>query len=259
MKTAHKVNVKRAAEADNPKDNGTAAKTLKGYFPPESRLDRVISRMAALDGIPLATFTTSTDLRGLLSRDGHKDISKSKTAIKNTIIKFAETIRTQINRDIKGVLNRGVKLAATMDEWTSTRNRRYMNVNLHTAEEAVFNLGVERVFGSADAAKCQSIIEKLLSPFGVTINNILSTTTDGAPVMIKMGRSLGHSHVVCMAHGIHLAVCQVLYKNAERYFFESLDEDESADSEVENLKSPFEITNNLPNEFELTMTNNVGE
>lgn len=85
-----------------------------------------------------------------------------------------------------------------------------MNVNLHTADGTVFNLGLERVFGSADAAKCKSIIEKLLSRFGVTVNNIVSTTTDGAAVIIKMG-SLGHSHVVCMAHGIHLAVCQEIF------------------------------------------------
>lgn len=43
------------------------------------------------------------------------------------------------------------------------------------------------------------------------MTDIVSITTDGAKVMVKMGRQLPIIHQLCMAHGLHLAVMDVLY------------------------------------------------
>lgn len=55
-------------------------------------------------------------------------------------------------------------------------------------------------------------MEKLLKDFNLPLDNISSVTTDGARVMKKMGREIGPDHQICFAHGLHLAVCDVLYK-----------------------------------------------
>lgn len=41
--------------------------------------------------------------------------------------------------------------------------------------------------------------------------DIVAITKDGAKVMVKMGRQLPFTHQLCIAHGLHLAVMDVLY------------------------------------------------
>ena len=40
----------------------------------------------------------------------------------------------------------------------------------------------------------------------------MAATTDGASVMVKFGKSILPIHLLCLAHGIHLAVCDFLNK-----------------------------------------------
>ena len=45
------------------------------------------------------------------------------------------------------------KFSISIDEWTSLRNRRYMNVHLHYVGEDSENLGLIRIYGSCPAEK----------------------------------------------------------------------------------------------------------
>lgn len=101
------------------------------------------------------------------------------------------------------------------DEWTSTRNRRYMNVNAHDDQDT-WNLGLKRIVGSMDAEKCVKLLEEILSEYGLSLTeDVVAATTDGASVMKKVGRLIPADHQVCLAHGIHLAVTSVLYSRNE--------------------------------------------
>ena len=63
-----------------------------------------------------------------------------------------------------------------------------MNVNLHY-ESQVWILGLGRIFNSMPAEFAKNILETKLREFGVLLNNdIVALVTDGASVMIKMGK-----------------------------------------------------------------------
>ena len=59
----------------------------------------------------------------------------------------------------------------TFDKWTSTKNRRYMNINIHL-EKDFWNLGLCRVTGSMPAEKCVDILEHKLLEFNVSLKDI---------------------------------------------------------------------------------------
>ena len=78
------------------------------------------------------------------------------------------------------------------------------------------------MFGSRDAAKMIQMLKKHLADFGTTHiqASIVSIVSDGASVMKKLGKLSQVYDQLCYAHGIHLAVCVVLYK------FGNVDNDE---------------------------------
>lgn len=74
--------------------------------------------------------------------------------------------------------------------WTSVRNRRYMNVNVHSDLD-VHNLGLFRVSGSCPAEKIIKILVEELAVFNLSLDkDIVSITTDGASVMQKVTNNI---------------------------------------------------------------------
>ena len=74
-----------------------------------------------------------------------------------------------------------------------------------------------RIFGSFPAESCLGEIEKKLKEFDIYLErDIVAATTDGAAVMKKVGRLLSVHHQLCYAHGLQLAVCDVLYKKTHQ-------------------------------------------
>jgi hypothetical protein len=112
---------------------------------------------------------------------------------------------------IKNV-NSGKRFSSTFDEWSSVCNRRYMVINVHDESE-YWSLGLIRVHGSMPAEKCVELVNQRLQEFGPSLeNHTVAICTDGASVMRKAGRLISAEHQLCLAHGIHLAVLDVLYK-----------------------------------------------
>ncbi|UYV60502.1 hypothetical protein LAZ67_1001339 [Cordylochernes scorpioides] len=76
---------------------------------------------------------------------------------------------------------KGQLFSITLDEWTSIRSKRYQNINIHSRT-------------------------KLLE-FGIDFKTyIVCVTTDGCPMMVKLGHIIGPLQQLCYAHGLHLAV-----------------------------------------------------
>ena len=90
-------------------------------------------------------------------------------------------------------INNGTRFSISFDEWTSLQNRRYMNINIHENLE-FFNIGLCRVFGSLPADKCVYMLNSKLMRFGLDLNKIVGLTTDGAAVMVKVGKLLKADH-----------------------------------------------------------------
>ena len=141
-----------------------------------------------------------------------------------------------ITKELTEKVEKGQKISLTFDEWTSLHNCRYMNINVHD-DSQFFNIGLSRVFGSMPAEKCVELLEKKLLQFGLQIDKIFGMTTDGAPVMVKVGKLVEAEHQLCIVHGIQLAVIDVLYKKVKKVCsasdvtHEEQDDDGGSDSE----------------------------
>lgn len=172
---------------------------------------KVISRMAAVDGIAFVRFTASKDIRLGLHARGFKQIPRSANSIRQLVLDHTEFVKEEIRKDIVE-LKGGFKLSLSLDEWSSVGNRRYLNANVH-ANGRVLNLGLHRINGSANAKKLFKLLAEVVADFGIDMKrDIISITTDAATVMKCLGKSLGTHQQLCYAHGLHLAVTDNLFK-----------------------------------------------
>ena len=79
--------------------------------------------------------------------------------------------------------------------------------------------GLTRIRGRCGAIEVADTLKRTLLLYGVDIDkDIFSMTTDGASVMTKLGKSYISVpfHLLCQAHGLHLAVTDLLYKKKSK-------------------------------------------
>ena len=203
----------------------------------------VVARMIASDGLPFRVFCTSNDLRKFLTMRGFGDIPKSPTSIKQLQI-------AEINQ-----LKKNLCFSLTLDEWTSSRNRHYMNVNVHGSKN-IWNLGLSRINGRFAAENCVKLLEDKLESFQLNIRNDISCiVTDGASMMQKVGRLLPCEQILCFAHAIQIAIVNVIYKQTEK----EVDEDDyesvlDLDSDEEDLSDDEGMQVGTRNECDVEIT-----
>ena len=119
--------------------------------------------MTALDGLPFRIFITSDDLRKSLKILNLCDkLPKSATTIQKIVTSYSETILQLVIKEISEYKLNGKGFSITFDEWTSLRNRRYINVNLHS-ESKFWNLGLLRINGGLPAEKCVLLLSEKLN------------------------------------------------------------------------------------------------
>ncbi|XP_013199728.1 uncharacterized protein LOC132903872 isoform X2 [Amyelois transitella] len=190
-------------------------KLVTDFFRSGDSIEVVVSRMAALDGCTFRFLTESQDLRNVFKKSGY-DLPKSSNTIGKIIFTQAEEVKAATITKILELKTAGERFALTLDEWTSLRNKRYMNINLHSKGFGGFNfknLGLVKISGSMPAQKAFELLRDHLAKFKVSVDDdVISQTTDGASVMIKMGTYFKGYHQLCLAHGIQLAVIDTLYK-----------------------------------------------
>ena len=62
---------------------------------------------------------------------GFSQLPNTHVGIKQLVMQHGERIRSVVSLDMQRLKDMGQRFSVTLDEWTSTRNRRYMNVNVH--------------------------------------------------------------------------------------------------------------------------------
>ena len=218
-------------------------KIIDYFHSGENSLPAVLARMTAIDGLPFALFITSSDLRQCLRSMGH-ELPKCAKSIRVQVCKYADTIKSRLINEIKVAKSAGRRFSLTFDEWTSTKKRRYLNINLHgnVGNRNWHNLGLIRILGSFPAERCVQALSSKLGQFGLDINkDIVNVTTDGCAMMVKVGKLIAPGQQLCLAHGLQLAVLDVLYNRQDMlsqsemndYLGDSCGETETSDSEEE--------------------------
>lgn len=191
-------------------------KLMTDYVQNYNSVEYIIAKMAALDGLPFKTFCTSEELRKLFQNSGYK-LPSSANSIKDIVLKANNEIRSVMIKEIQELKAQELKFAISLDEWTSNRNRRYININLFSpyfADNTGYkNLGLVRILEKATSMHCLDILRNKLNDFNLSLDtDIICLTTDAASVMTALGRQAKTYHQLCLAHGIHLGIVDVLYK-----------------------------------------------
>ena len=229
MKRMHGVSLlKRTTDDDSNETSHSStmrSKTTAGLGPMnkflldknEQTMQAVIARMTSCDGLPFRVFVTSPDLNRALTALGFGDLPTSAETIKQLVMNQGRKVRSFVESELANRKKEGQRFSLTFDEWTSTRNRRYMNVNVHEQGPKFWSLGLVRVQGKMPATTCIALLEKKLGEFGLDLkHDIVCIVTDGASVMTAVGKLIDAEQQLCYAHGVQLAVLDVLYKRRNR-------------------------------------------
>ena len=156
LKSTHQIEITLKRKNDQIPENYSQSKSTKvtkiDLFLNESTLPKVLARMTACDGLPFNIFITSKDLRKSLIALGHS-LPRSVTTIREQVFKYGAHVVERIKHDLILKKNNGEKFSITLDEWTSMRNRRYLNINIHGIGY-FWNLGLVRISGCFSAERC---------------------------------------------------------------------------------------------------------
>jgi hypothetical protein len=76
-------------------------------------------------------------------------------------------------------------------------------------------------------------LQERLESFGLSTVGMVGLTSDGAATMVAAGRRLGIIHQLCHAHGVHLAVMDVIYKGRQAAEQEEEENEGNSDSQDE--------------------------
>lgn len=181
-------------------------------FIKRSSLEEIVSKLAAFDGFSINSITTSSFIRESIQQRGYS-LPKNNSRVMDLIYTYYDKAKSETINELDRIKKDGKCFSITLDEWTSKRNRRYLNINVHrNAEE--FNLGLVPIVGSCDAKRILELVSTRLQIFNLDLTtNIIAATNDGAAVMKKFGQLSIIINQLCYSHAIHLAVTDVLYKN----------------------------------------------
>ena len=195
-------------------------------------LQTIVSQLAAVDGFSIHAICKSKFIRESISAKGFR-LPFAETSIMNLIHCEHKTIQEEIKGKIEAKLQSNTRFSITLEEYTSIRSRKYMNVDIHYENEFI-SFGLIRMFGSCDAAKMLQLLKKQLADFGIAHiqASILSIVSDGASVMKKLGKLSQVYNQLCYAHGIRLAVCDVLFKFGN-FAHAPVDDDEGVQEDEE--------------------------
>jgi len=221
LKRIHSVSVLKRQSADD--DTGPSTSSAPTHRPgpmkkylidnlEENSLAATLSRLTACDGLSFNVIATSMDLRRGLVAMGFSQVPSAVATIKQHVMAYGQRVRSFVMTDLEKKKAEGQRFSLTFDEWTSKRNRRYMNINVHARDGEYWSLGLLRVHGSMPADKCVALVEQKLGEFGLNLStDIVCICTDGASVMKKVGKLMAVEQQLCYAHGVQLAVLDVLY------------------------------------------------
>lgn len=249
LKSKHKISVKSSVmETSKEAPPKCKVRKIDSFFRPDQRrrdLDELLSQLTAVDGLTFNQIATSERLRRAFKADGY-DLPRCHKQVRNLIIQHKEKIVKHVQEEFVAIKFNNGRFSITFDESTSARNRRYISLNVHF-QGGFRSLGLIRIQGSMNAAQAIMLVDERLKCFGLDLDkDVVATVTDGASLMVKIGKDTSPVHVTCYAHAIHLAVCDILYKKP-RYQPSDINDSEGdteivSDSEDENDSDEERIT-----------------
>lgn len=172
------------------------------------------ARFVALDGLTFRQAAVSQGIRKGLAAQGYENIPVDPKTVKASVMRYAEGLQNQIISTIEKLLQDNARFGLTFDEWTSINGTRFVGMVLHYQNSQIFNLGLFKVTGSANAVNILELVVNALKKFGVDFwKHIVCIMTDGCNTMKKIGKDVAPViQQLCFAHALQLSILDVLYK-----------------------------------------------
>ena len=102
-------------------------------------LPEIVSKLVAKDGFTINGVTNSDFIRSSLQSRGFT-LPKNPSAVMNLVHQQCDILSANDKSEIANLLKSETKFSITFDEYTSCRNRKYLNINLHGPSDKVWNL-----------------------------------------------------------------------------------------------------------------------
>ena len=106
-------------------------------------LDEVVARLAAEDGSTFRQSQNSNNIRKSLEKDSF-NFSRDKNSARKCVWNYYEKAKNETKAELAGRIERGDRFSLSLDEYTSKRNRRYVNINVHGHDERIWCVDVVR-------------------------------------------------------------------------------------------------------------------
>ena len=182
-------------------------------FPKKSQ-SRVYAELAAKDRFSFNQISSSKFIRSAMQQKFNV-AHTSHTTIRAKVKDFWIEAKKETLLELKKKKEDGERFALTFDEWTGG-NKRYLTVNVHFSGAGFINLGMIRVWSSQNAETLLGLVTKRMLEYELTWDDIVAITTDGASIMLKLGRLAPCDHIVCLSHTLHLVVGDILYEKKKK-------------------------------------------
>ena len=145
IKLVHKIDIENKSETFSNEDTVPSSflkeKTdiLNFMQVKRSSLQEILSKLAAMDGFSINSITKSSFIRESLQQRGYS-LPKKNSRVMDLIHAFYDEAKLETITELDSIKMIGKKFFITLDEWTSQRNHRYLNINIYHLTED-FNLG----------------------------------------------------------------------------------------------------------------------
>lgn len=116
-----------------------------------------IARLVAVDNLSFNQIVKSSFIRqSLILKYPGQIVPKDNKGVSAALMKFYDYKETDLKGIIKDMLNQEKKFSATLDEWTSVGNSRFLNINIHytvdnEGKTSHHDLGLIKIKGSCKA------------------------------------------------------------------------------------------------------------
>lgn len=106
-------------------------KTIQDCFPAKS-LEETVAKMITLSNLSVRQVTRTEFIHRSLQKEfPQRNVPKSENGTVKLVEDFFAKENENLKVEIGKALKNGTKFSLTLDEWTSQKNKRYLNINIH--------------------------------------------------------------------------------------------------------------------------------
>ena len=159
----HKVHI---PASEDQKEEPPAKKVKQSKitaFVKKQSVEEVMAKLAAKDGFTFHAIANSSFIRKSLTLQGLQTPRDPKTVAK-MVLMFTNDKKHDMVKEIEAMIQCGKRFSASLNEYTSIKNRRLASVNLHPKDK-YYSLGLVSIDGSLNEACATKLLRNLVQGF----------------------------------------------------------------------------------------------